>query len=327
MSVPETIAARRTLTREKFALLAKELEQAGAPLIVDGRACVYATGSVGRGEMSSRSDLDIFIIRDSAVSAPLTKLDEIRLKARLIEVGRKLGFPEFSDDGEYVKAYDVKADLLAKLGTRQDDYDNVFTARLLLLLESCPVLGSDVYDRAISDLIGDYWRDYPPNSDGFLPVFLMNDILRFWKTLCLNYEERTGKGRAGKRRLMNYKLKYSRLLTCYSAIVYLLAALRIDGRTVSPDVARKMVAATPTERLEHVANDVPASAPAVAKILESYDGFLRASDGDKHDLIEKFEDTDFKKARLAEARNFGQDVFNLVMELGRDTPLLRYLVV
>lgn len=327
MKVPNLLTERRQQTDKRLAQLRNELEAAGAPGIVENRACVYATGSVGRGEMSPKSDLDIFIVRDRSLPKLLTNLDEIRLKARLIEVSRKLGFPEFSDDGDYVKAYDVKTDMIEKLGTRSDDYDNVFTARLLLLLESCAVVGDEVYERTISDLIAAYWRDYPQNSESFQPVFLMNDILRFWKTLCLNYEERSGGAKTGKRRLLNYKLKHSRLLTCYSAIVYLLSALRSEHGTISDEVARKMVAVSPTQRLVYVGTQHSEVSELVERILESYAHFLDVCDEEKSVLIGKFDDSTFKKERFAEARSFGNDVFNLVMKLGEGSDLLRYLVV
>jgi hypothetical protein len=325
----ETLRQRRALTEQRLSELTANLQAVGALEIAEGRACIYATGSLGRGEMSSRSDLDVFIVRDRQAESPLTNLDEIRLKARLIEESRKLGFPDFSDDGEYVKSYDIKSDFLNKLGGRSDDYDNVLTARLLLLLESRPVLGPDVYRRAIGDLISAYWRDFPQNSKNFLPVFLTNDILRFWKTLCLNYEERTGAAETdrGKRRLLNYKLKYSRLLTCYSAIIYLLVVLRLEKGTVTTEKAFTMVETTPTKRLEWVAGAIPDVSASVDRILQSYQGFLQTCEDDKAALITKFEDSEFKRLRFGEARQFGADVYNLVMELGKDTELLRYLVV
>lgn len=134
-----------------------------------------------------------------------------------------------------------------------------------MLLESRPILGEAIYKRAIDELVGRYWRDYPQNSSDFLPVFLVNDIVRFWKTMCLNYEERTVDAKTGKRRLLNYKLKYSRLLTCYSAIIYLMSEARLRP-TVTPEVAGAMVAATPIARLEHVAQAVPEAQDCVAKI-------------------------------------------------------------
>jgi predicted nucleotidyltransferase len=336
MNVPGILVERRDLTDKKLRDLENALAEADAPAIVDRCACVYATGSVGRGEMSSNSDLDIFITRDRTLDRPLTNLNEIRLKARLIEVARELKFPEFSDDGDYVKSYDVKEDFIKKLGTRTDDYENVLTARLLLLLESRPILGVEFYRQALDELLAVYWRDYSQNSSSFLPVFLMNDILRFWKTLCLNYEERTsdektGKKTAhpnvGKRRLLNYKLKYSRLLTCYSAIIYLQAILRRDDGTVSPEAAMEMVSATPTQRLEFVAETVSEMDRPVSTILENYAKFLDITAEAKATLQDKFEDPEFKRSHFGEAKNFGKDVFNLLHLIGEETELLRYIVV
>lgn len=336
MKPPETLESRRTLTAVRKRDLVSALTTAKAHDIVERCACVYATGSVGRGEMSPNSDLDIFIVRDRTVARPLTNLNEIRLKARLIEVSRELKFPEFSDDGEYVKSYDVKEDFIVKLGTRHDDYDNVLTARLLLLLESSPIVGEDFYKQVIDELLAVYWRDYSQNSSSFLPVFLMNDILRFWKTLCLNYEERTADAKTGKktahpntgkRRLLNYKLKYSRLLTCYSAIIYLQAVLERDNGTVDPDSATEMVSTTPTKRLEFVAATVKKTDSAVAKILENYSRFLATCEEPKSVLQTKFEDQDFKRARFTEAKQFGDDVFALLHMMGEKTDLLRYIVV
>lgn len=330
MNLPQHLKTRRERTDLKLKQLVEGLNEVGAPDIVEGRACVYATGSLGRGEMSDRSDLDIFILRNRIVQSPLTNLNEIRLKARLVEVARKQGYEEFSRDGKFLKAHDVKEDLIGKLGTAEDDYVNVFTARMLLLLESRPVLESSFYKQAIEATIAEYWRDYPQNSTSFLPIFLMNDIMRFWKTLCLNYEERTGAEKVtniGKRRLHNYKLKHSRLMTCYSGIIYLQAVLQRDKGTVSPEAAITMVYESPTSRLETVARVMPDAESAVQKILDGYSRFLEICDQEKSSLEEQFTQSDFKRTRIAEAKQFGDDVFKLLHLMGESTDILRYLVI
>lgn len=337
MAATETLQERREFTQKRLQELREELDSVGANEIADGCSCVYVTGSGGRGEMSSRSDLDIFIVQYKEQARPLTNLNEIRLKARLIEVSRKLQFEDFSGDGEFVKTYDVKSDLIDKLGTRHDDYENVLTARLLLLLESRPLLNKSLYETAIDALVANYWRDFPNNSESFLPVFLMNDILRFWKTLCLNYEERTwvqgdvaneeDRATRGKRRLHNYKLKYSRMLTCYSAIVYLMAATKRDRGTVKPEVAMAMVSESPTRRLELVADIDRKTTESVGAILESYAQFLKVCDEDKTTLRNKFAHADFKKKRFDEAREFGRMISDLLYTIGERSDLLRYLLV
>jgi predicted nucleotidyltransferase len=118
-----------------------------------GKACVYATGSFGRGEASPHSDLDLFIVGND-----LTRLDEICVKADLIQVTRDLGIEEFSGDGAYLLRYKT-SELIETLGKPEDDSSNTFTARLLLLLESRPLVEAQVYQTVTRDVIAAYWRD------------------------------------------------------------------------------------------------------------------------------------------------------------------------
>jgi hypothetical protein len=90
-------------------------------------------------------------------------------------------------------------------------------------------------------------------SRNFRPVFLANDITRFWKTLCLNYEHkrnRTDKGYEAKRKshLKNFKLKFSRLLTCFSMVASLCDLDEADH----PDKAISLVKMPPVKRLERI---------------------------------------------------------------------------
>jgi hypothetical protein len=82
-------------------------------------------------------------------------------------------------------------DFTNTLGTEHDDVTNTFTARLLLILESCPLLEVAVYQVVTEEVIAAYWRDYEDHKSDFIPAFLANDILRLWRTFCVNYEART----------------------------------------------------------------------------------------------------------------------------------------
>ncbi len=123
---------RRQETKERIEKLRSELTRA-AQLCGDA-ACVYMTGSFGRGEASAHSDLDLFIVGQGTREAPaLSRLNQILVKADLIEANKKIGLPEFSGDGEYLTHHTVR-ELLDTLGKPEDDANNTFTARLLLLL-------------------------------------------------------------------------------------------------------------------------------------------------------------------------------------------------
>jgi predicted nucleotidyltransferase len=202
-SLTEYLDRRRDDARKRLSDLRVKLS--GAEATAKDRGCVYVTGSFGREEAGSHSDLDLFIAGRTHDPTPgqderrraLSRLDEICVKADLIEATRSMGFQEFSGDGEYLMHYTVEQ-LVKTLGHPEDDMSNTFTARLLLLLESKPLLGDEIYWEAIDQVIAAYWGDFTDHKGAFVPAFLANDILRIWRTFCVNYEARTARGASGQ---------------------------------------------------------------------------------------------------------------------------------
>lgn len=140
----EQLRFRRSETAARILTLQERL--ANANKIIRGKACVYATGSFGRGEAGSYSDLDIFIAGrtekasdDADPTRSLRLLDEICVKAELIEVTRQLGIPDFDGDGRYLEHYTVD-DLTKTLGTPEDDSTNTFRHACCFCLKANPYL-------------------------------------------------------------------------------------------------------------------------------------------------------------------------------------------
>ncbi len=85
--------------------------------VLDGLSnlCIYVTGSFGRLEASKFSDLDLFFIhKGSSDSDTVPWISKTLLDANLIHAARDLGFPEFSNDGEYLSVHyldDIKKTL------------------------------------------------------------------------------------------------------------------------------------------------------------------------------------------------------------------------
>lgn len=300
--------------------------------LAKAKACVYVTGSFGRGEASEFSDLDLFIVGkpdpDNRNGRALRKLDEICIKAELIQTARSERFPEFTGDGQYLIHYTID-ELVRSLGSPEDDATNTFTARLLLLLESKPLLENDVYRFAVSEVIAAYWRDYEDHANEFMPTFLTNDILRLWRTFCVNYEARTETDppeKKAKRKLKNYKLKHSRLLTCYSAVAYLLALVALR-KTATPQDAVKMSELTPTERLEWIAAELPKAAESIAQAIAIYEEFLRVTCAPEIELIQMFLDSSKAKNLFRNAQVFGDKIFEALKIIGDNGRFFRLLVV
>jgi hypothetical protein len=291
-------AARESQSR--FDQLRADLGEADH--LISGRACVYATGSFGRLEAGAQSDLDLFILVTTETIDKdgeqievrlLDGIDEVKLKHHLISAVERQHIAPFDGGGKYLEVHTV-GDFTKNLGSPEDDSKNTFTGRLLMLLESRPLLGDDVYSVALDAVICAYFKDYDDNKDEFVPAFLFNDILRMWRTFCVNYEYYRKKG-SSKSKVKLFKLKYIRMLTCYSTIAYLLSIFARSG-TVSPDDVRAMVRITPMARLRTIASEEfwkPAIAKsavsgAVSDILSLYSEFLELVHKDQAQVANEF---------------------------------------
>jgi hypothetical protein len=327
---------RRSQSTTRISELREHLKE--AERLAEAKACVYATGSLGRLEASAHSDLDLFIVGkangrkgpDGKEGSQLNRLDEICIKADLIEATRKLKLPDFSGEGRYLIHYSID-DLIKTLGKPEDDVTNTFTARLLLLLESQPLVGQEVYDDILKEVIAPYWRDYEDHKNNFIPAFLANDILRLWRTFCVNYEagtERIPEDKKAKGKLKNYKLKHSRMLTCYSALLFLLATFARQ-QTVGPADVLEMIHQSPTGRLEWLINqqDLRDARPTLDALLRQYEKFLETTNAPEAELLRQFEDKKISHNYMDAAYIFGDLMFEALNRLGGNNRFHRLLVV
>lgn len=323
--------SRRITTGQRIEELKSNLNY--SEKLISDKACVYATGSFGRFEASKYSDLDLFIVGDVEVIngkevKALRTLDEICLKADLIRATRDLSIPDFDGDGRYLVHYSIN-DFTKTLGKPEDDLSNTFTGRLLLLLESRSLLEESFYNKGIQSVLEAYWRDYEGHEKEFMPAFLANDILRLWRTFCVNYEARTltiPEEQRMKRKIKNYKLKHSRLLTCFSALLYLLAVYR-QNNTVSMSDATAMIAVTPTERLEWLRQqpDLSVAQNSIDQLLVQYNQFLKNTDVEEMELIKLFEKEGHEY--MNDASKFGDTMFNVMNSIGNGNKFHRLIVV
>jgi hypothetical protein len=180
-------------------------------------------------------------------------------------------------------------------------------------------------------VIASYWRDYQGNTEKFIPAFLANDILRMWRTFCVNYEARTQSvppEKRAKRGVKNYKLKHSRLLTCYSGLLYLLAVFS-KNNAVSPNDAANMIALSPTKRLEWMLAqpELAGAKHTIQKLIDGYERFLANTDASEEELVAIFLDKGKKQQYWDSAFEFGDLVFAVFNEVGNGNRFHRLLVV
>lgn len=231
------------------------------------KTTVYLAGSLGRGDVGQRSDLDLFLLAEGPDSAR-SRLGDVELLANVIAINRKLGYGAFSNDGQYLTVYSLDK-MVAELGHPHDDSENLFTARMLLLLESKCACNQALYDAAIDKVIGNYFRDCR-GKRSFRPLFLINDILRYWRTLCLNYEMiRENPNRPWRKK--NINLKFSRMLTVFGTVLPLVA------KPISTlESARELVRLSPHERFAQGLDSLGDRklSDEYATFLNDYESFL-----------------------------------------------------
>ncbi len=224
----------------------------------DPDASVVLMGSWGRAEVTAGSDDDFMLLVDGPDRSTVTPSIEHIAGVLDTPPGSRgpFGQPVFCDR------------LVEDIGLDRDSNNNL-TRRMLFLLESVPLTATHVFidarDRVLSRYLDESVKDYRP------PRFLLNDVVRYWRTVCVDFagKEYDGPEKWG---LRNAKLRTSRKILFAGGLLPVLGCSRLD-RDEMPMFLRDQFDMPPTDRiaaafLQHSAID------AGARALGAYDEFL-----------------------------------------------------
>jgi hypothetical protein len=286
-------AIRAARERTEAGLAERRARLAGVPL--DPDACVALLGSWGRHEVTRASDDDAIVLFAG----------EPREGARPTagEISATLGGPPPGPEGLFGDTVWL-ADLTHRIGLDADTNTNL-TRRMLFLLESVPVAGEDVHARAREALVQTYLaaheRDYRP------PRFLLNDLVRYWRTIAVDFEGKQ-RARAGEGwGLRHAKLRFSRKILFAGGLLPVLECHALPAAEMPAFLAARLEE-PPLDRIARAFAE-RGMADAGARSLRAYDGFL--------DMLDDPATRD-ELAGLAEDDADDSPLFARVRELGGD---------
>lgn len=338
MNAPQLLAARALGSEARLSELRNRVSQAAAAVAPVDLA-VFCAGSYARHEASEHSDIDLFFVYGPGSSGQGKRTAEIQLFSNLIDIADDMNFPNFSNDGQYLHTLTCD-EVHEHLGSPEDDARNLFTMRMLMLLESKCIYNDEVFSAVQKSIIEAYYRDYPDHQSSFEPWFLLNDIGRFWKTLLLNYENRRNQRaihnenseqyelRKKKQKVKNFKLKYSRMTTCFATM----GALASMTDPIEQDDVFELVQKTPQERLHVISENIPAVKDKVDDVLESYGWFIEQTAQSTEELLDGFAQPERSLERFERANNYGDLMFSVLRGIAQERDpenerLLRFLVI
>ncbi len=197
---------------------------------------------------------------------------------------------------------------------------------MLLLLESKVLVGHAAYDECVKQVVDLYWRDAGSTTD-FRPTFLINDLIRYWKTLCLAHEAERDHSAVHKkkRRVAVLKLQFNRLWMVFNGLAFLLYGF--DGAGVPRSHVEHLVELTPLDRVLEIAENAPRTRSCIQGLLDEYSWFLETTDRDKSETEEFFANDDSYKEGRRRGELFGSHMAQLIDAVADGSPLKRYLLI
>jgi predicted nucleotidyltransferase len=237
-------------------------------------------GSLARGESTSQSDLDWTLLINGEVDGEHFRIRQsVRKKlqdAKKIEPGATGTFGGLA----------FSHDLVHCIGG-QDDTNKNLTLRMLLLLESVSIGDDEPRQMVIRAILKRYLADDPSwtwRSDGKLPRFLLNDVVRFWRTMAVDFADKFHDQEGEKWALRNAKLRFSRrlilltgMLACFSWKLH-----GLDSSTPETEQAisyfENYFARPPLEILADELIRAEAEPETCRTIFSAYDQFLSILD-------------------------------------------------
>lgn len=253
-STNSSIDQCRKHSEEKRCALRHELAEAFPP---ESNDIVLVCGSYARKEAAGPSDVDYFLVSEK----------EDGRKERLVEdinsVVDGLGLKPPSPGGPFAGEHTSQS-IVQNIGGTKDSNDEI-TRRMLLLLEGDWLFNSEGFRCLRRQILERYVGEEIPEHH--IALFLLNDIIRYWRTICVDYEYKTTE-EDKPWAIRNIKLVFSRKLL-YASGLFSVALTADMSREKKLECLEDLFNLTPLERVVEICGEA-----ATERMRRCYEFFL-----------------------------------------------------
>jgi Nucleotidyltransferase domain len=253
--------------------------------LVPPDASIVFFGSLARHEWTAGSDVDWTLLVDGQADQAYRGV-AAEFRRRL----KEKGYNEPGPTGVF-GSLSFSHDLIDCIGGERDTNTNT-TRRILLLLESVAFSRVDAHQRVTRGLVDRYLdseRSFLTESGRKykVPRFLLNDVVRYWRTLCVDYVNKQWERGSDGWALRNIKLRFSRklmfisgLLLCFNSRLNegpdLNGILFKDEAEAKKAVRERLMSLLGTPPLDILCRTLaaPTFSETARRILGAYEGFL-----------------------------------------------------
>lgn len=178
---------------------------------------ILAFGSMARDEMARGSDFDYLVIANKIVPDPRVYQAFRSAALSALNSIAATGPGASGLFGVMVAA----PDMVNQIGL-EEDTNKSLSRRTLVLQESVCLNKHNRYENLVSSIISRYLDDYVEKIEPRVPRFLFNDVVRFWRTIAVDYQAKRWHEIEGTKWGLRYiKLRSSRKWTFAGSIMSL----------------------------------------------------------------------------------------------------------
>ena len=226
-------------------------------LPLDGSA-VLVYGSFARREASAQSDIDYVMVSEGKEMA-----SDLSERVRT-EIGSIVPNSP-SEDGAFGEPVN-RGDILANIGGDDDSNRNI-TRRILLLLEGEWLFNKEGLQEFRREILERYIGE--GMTDHQLALFLLNDIIRYYRTIAVDYEFKiSGNGAPKPWAIRNIKLVFSRKLL-YASGLFSIGMTADRARDEKIEILEDLFDRPVMERMMAICGE-----ERMAPVVASYNRFL-----------------------------------------------------